>query len=294
VRIKSVSYSPIGEWKSAPKSLCDRYLCTPSGLSWMFKPETDYYSSKAACDGLIAKGINKIYFHGDSFMRQIYAALLITLNGDYRYGSLANSTLSPHCEYHRQFYEKKCGTRDLNHHGVVCNGRVILDPYLNGITNVDHCSNQNGTLVVWSFGNYKTTRYGRTGVNDPKLYQEMFEKDICDVLKQDYDGPKKYSGPIASHPCSMWWISTHYRVRGIFEDETAEKIQYYNEQMRLYFDTKKCGDVNYVDVYNMTRELGINHNAEAITMTYDQVHWGFEVNLIKAQILLSAILSVDR
>lgn len=62
-------------------------------------------------------------------MRQIYAALLITLKGDFRYGSLANSTLSPHCEYQRQFYEKKCGTRELNHYGVVCGGKVSLFIY---------------------------------------------------------------------------------------------------------------------------------------------------------------------
>ena len=58
-------------------------------------------------------------------MRQMYAAMLITLNGDYRYGSIKDSTVSPQCEYHRQFFEKKCGTRDLNHYGVVCGGKVI-------------------------------------------------------------------------------------------------------------------------------------------------------------------------
>jgi hypothetical protein len=63
-------------------------------------------------------------------MRQIYAAMLITLSGDFRYGSLANSTLSPHCEYQRQFFEKRCGTRDLNHWGLVCGGRIELDPFL--------------------------------------------------------------------------------------------------------------------------------------------------------------------
>lgn len=30
-------------------------------------------------------------FYGDSYMRHIYAAMLITLNGNYESGSLANS-----------------------------------------------------------------------------------------------------------------------------------------------------------------------------------------------------------
>jgi len=70
-------------------------------------------------------GVTTIFFHGDSYMRQMYAAMLITLNGDYRYGSIKDSTVSPQCEYHRQFFEKKCGTRDLNHYGVVCGGKVL-------------------------------------------------------------------------------------------------------------------------------------------------------------------------
>jgi hypothetical protein len=89
----------------------------------------------------------------------------------------------------------------------------------------------------------------------------------------------------------VWWISTHHRVRGYFEDETPERVEGFNEGMREYFDQGRCGNVNYIDVYNMTSRLVNDHNSEARTMTYDNVHWGMEVNLIKAQIVLNALLS---
>lgn len=291
----TVSYSPEGSWQSGNEGqLCDKFLCTQGNLTWVFKPSDQVFNHKNACEKLVEKGITKIYFHGDSYMRQMYAALLITLNGDYRYGSLANSTLSSSCEYHKQFNEKKCGTRELNHYGVVCDGKVILDPYLNGLSNLNHCSNQEGTVVLWSFGNYKLTRHGRQGVNDPKMYQEYFERDICQVLKQDSTSSvNKYSGTIAKHSCSTWWISTHYRMRAFFDDEHPENVYNYNRGMRQYFDSKGCGEVNYIDVYNFTKQLGENYTSEAAFMTYDSVHWGFEVNLIKAQIILSALLAHD-
>lgn len=290
----TVSFSPEGSWQSGNDGhLCDKYLCTPSNLTWIFKSVDQYFDHKQACERLVQKGITKIYFHGDSYMRQMYAALLITLNGDFRYGSLANSTLSPSCEYHKQFNEKKCGTRELNHYGVVCDGKVILDPYLNGLSNLNHCGSQDGSVVLWSFGNYKLTRHGRQGVNDPKMYQEYFERDICQVLKQDSAGAKKYSGPYAKHPCTVWWISTHYRMRAYFDDEHPENVYNYNRGMRQFFDDKGCGDVNYIDVYNFTKQLGENYTTDATQMTYDSVHWGLEVNLIKAQIILSALLAHD-
>ena len=101
-------------------SLCkDRFLCSPNNLTWILDRPSVLYDKVNGCEALLKKGITQIYYHGDSYMRQIYAAMLITLNGDYEYGSLANSTLSPHCRYHFQFNEKGCGTRSLNHNGRV-------------------------------------------------------------------------------------------------------------------------------------------------------------------------------
>jgi hypothetical protein len=83
------------------------------------------YDNTTACDVLVKKGVKMIFFSGDSFMRQMYAAIAITLNGDFKYGAIADPVASAHCSLNKQFEEKKCGTRSLNHYAKVCNGRFL-------------------------------------------------------------------------------------------------------------------------------------------------------------------------
>jgi hypothetical protein len=288
-KAKTISYTADGNW-SLTKALveCDAYLCTPSRLTWVPKYQSKLFNNITACDALVSRGIRKILFHGDSYMRQIYAAMLITLNGNFRDGSIANATLAPHCQYHAQFFEKKCNTRQLNHNGVVCDGRITLDPVIAGFGDLNRCSSSNGSVVLWSFGNYKLQRHGRAGVNNATAYSEFFQKDICPSLRQR--GKLAHDGEV-SEPCSVWWVSTHYRVKAYFDDEQPQVVKDYNYGMRKFFDRGDCGSVNYIDVYNMTLKLALNHSADAGKMTYDGVHWGFEINLVKAQIIINALTS---
>ena len=60
-----------------------------AALTWQTtKPPLQLHNNITACEALVKKGIKKILFSGDSYMRQIYAATLITLNGDYKHGSI--------------------------------------------------------------------------------------------------------------------------------------------------------------------------------------------------------------
>jgi hypothetical protein len=153
----------VHETMGSNETICrSRMMCTPGNLTWIPNYTKRFLDNNTACDGLLKKGITKIYFHGDSYMRQIYAAMLITLNGNYRSGSLANETRSPDCIYHRQFDEKRCNTRELNHYGVVCGGKIILDPIIAGLGDLNLCSSSKGSVVLWSFGNYKLVRHGRS------------------------------------------------------------------------------------------------------------------------------------
>lgn len=183
---RTVSFTANGVWEQpSDQSICQqRFMCTPiNNLTWIPSYSSKFYDNVTGCEALQRKGITKIYFHGDSYMRQIYAGLLITLTGDYRYGSIADPAQSPHCEYHRQFWEKACSTRQLNHYGKVCGGSIILDPLLIGFHKVDHCKQEHGSVILWSFGNYKLSQYGRLGVNNASMYQEFFERDICPVMR---------------------------------------------------------------------------------------------------------------
>ena len=299
----TITYTSDGNWKPATGPECDdrHFLCTKSGLTWTPNNEKfKIYNNVSACDALLAKGINKILFHGDSYMRQIYAALLITLNGNYRDGSLRDPQNTPHCRYHSQFFEKKCNTLELNHWGNVCDGKLLLDPLLTGFDELNTCGHR-GTVVLWSFGNHQTAKGngGRWGVNNATIFQSLFERSICPSLERmksesiaafKSNGRPMQTGDV-SKACSVWWVSTHYRLVGHFADETPEYIRNFNLGMRNFFDSGRCGLVNYIDVYNMTAELTTKHAEDAQSLTYDSVHWGFEVNLMKAQIILNALLS---
>jgi hypothetical protein len=127
------------------------------------------------------------------------------------------------------------------------------------------------------------------------MYGDFFERDICKRIK-DPEHLKKTTGavPIRDGVCSIWWVSTHYRLRAIFDDEKPDMVREYNLGMRRFFeDQKRCGPINYIDVYNMTADLAVNHREDALKMTYDQVHWGVEVNLLKAQVILNALLQAE-
>ena len=197
---KMVSFTANGRWGTqtaiSNDTLCQqKFMCTPNNWTWIPSyPVPPFlgglYDNETACAALISKGITNIYFHGDSFMRQIYAAMMITLTGDYQGGSLANATRVPECANHQQFNEKRCSTRELNHYGRVCGGKVILDPLLTGFTDLSICGSSNGSVVLWSFGNYKVTKNGRYpfvryGVNNASAYAEFFEEGICKRLNTE-------------------------------------------------------------------------------------------------------------
>ena len=160
---------------------------------------------------------------------------------------------------------------------------------MTGLDNLNHCSPKDGSVVLFSFGNYKVGRHpGRMGVNNATLYSEYFEETICPHLKKHKADALVEA--VQRGRCSVWWVSTHFRMKGYFPDEQPDVIKNYNEDMRAYFERGSCGDVNYVDVYNMTSALAQRLPTQAEPLTYDSVHWGMEVNLAKAQIIIDALI----
>jgi hypothetical protein len=283
-KFRTVSYTSEGTWTNATADQCSHFLCTSKKETWAStNPKFKFYNATTGCEALLKKNITQIHFHGDSYMRQIYSAMLITLLGDYKYGSIRDGKAFPQCAYHMQFNEKTCGLKELNHYGWICDKKILLDPLLNGFDNLREC--KPGYVKLWSFGNHKLGP-SRFGVNDAKAYSSSFDRSICPqirdaVARNEFDGFRDKS-------CQVFWVSTHYRIIGWFDDEKEEVVKNFNTGMRSYFDSGRCGPINYIDVYNMT--LGLKDKPENIELSYDRVHWGMEVNLIKAQIVLNAIL----
>ena len=287
-----ISYNGDGEWvkpESPDSQECKQYLCTPSGHIWKQKTNPlKLYNNVTGCDALVAKGIKKILFYGDSYLRHVYAAMLITLNGNYESGSMADPKKDENCKYHELFNEKRCNYFNLNHYGTVCDNRLYLDPLLTDFNDKECGKKEDGTVALWSVGNHAIGK-GRYGVNNAVAYKDQFLKGNCPTLlnnKEIYTGTAD-----GTHKCSIWWLSTHQRLQQHYPDESPEQIQQYNLDMRQFMESGDCGNVNYIDVFNMTDSLTMQHREESHRLTWDKVHWSMEVNLIKAQIIINALLS---
>lgn len=264
------------------------------------------YDSKTSCGALLAKGIDNIYFYGDSYMRQVYAAVLITLSGNYKNGSISNSDYAmsqggADCQYRNQFNEKHCGIRQLNEDGKVCDGRIVLHHMQHGPYSIDTCrgrkvrSGVGGKAInIFSTGNHQLGG-NRYGVNDAKAHAKLFTEEFCERLLRE-EAKTVESGIDVTNGCASFWVSTHHRIIGWFPDEKGPVTQAFNEGMRRFFDSKLCGQqFHYIDVYNMTKSLvetftldatSEENKRKSMEVSYDYVHFGMEVNLVKAQIII--------
>jgi hypothetical protein len=93
------------------------------------------------------------------------------------------------------------------------------------------------------------------------------------------------------HPLlPVWWISTHRRVFNYYPDETPSRVLRYNNEMRTFVEQRCCNMLGFIDVFNMTNALMERDPKEGALMSIDISHWGFAINLIKAQIILSRIV----
>lgn len=131
-------------------------------------------------------GIHFIYFHGDSYMRHIYAAMLITLTEDYAYGSNAAPHQHPQCAYHTQFSEKSCNYDKLKRKALLCDDslEVVYEENITPVTQIDDCKMHRGSVKLWSFGNHVVRRWTWYGINDPTAYEQLFvNSGFCDMLR---------------------------------------------------------------------------------------------------------------
>ena len=282
-------------WIDADIDYCNKtYLCTKSLKTW----QSDYpnstqiipWNNTAGCDIILSRGINRVMFFGDSYMRHIYIAMLLTLSNNYRNAALSRPI--ENCEYSKQFDEKECRSI-LKLSSTVCNSKLRLQ-YSSDIPNSNICVPSQ--LSFWSVGNHPVDyNYNtRHGVNNATAYSNKFKHiELCKTLVRKHTTTTNSNvQPTDIHSqCLLFWVSTHARFKGA-NDERKEVIKAYNEGMRAFFaDPAHCGSVRYIDVFNMTASLLRDMYEDAKLLTHDGAHWSIEVNVIKAQILLDSIQS---
>ena len=150
-----------------------------------------------------------------------------------------------------------------------------------------------GDVFLWSEGNHRVNSYGsnRFGINNASAYAEHYLNDSYKNSWRDGKKPHPLCPQVEEKYsiCPTYWISTHARITAKYVDEKEERIDSFNREMRTFMESKKCGPMGYLDVYNMTRSLVHDFPDDAKHMSFDGVHWGMEINLVKAQIFLNQI-----
>jgi len=245
------------------------------------------FTNHDTCGLFNAMGKKRVYFVGDSFMRQIYSAMLLTTTGDFEHGAIKEKE----CSGEEQFADSNC-RKYLEHKRSICNDSVTFhfvstvsdSGYFTGKCSQDMC--RSGSLIIWSEGSHPVflDRMSRYGVYDPLAYyfRRILPSEICS---------QKLS--------NVFWISAHARptLPGKYNvvDEVPSRVKQFNLDMRSYISRNECWNLNYINVYNMTESLidrFLGHNLKDFGLTYDGVHYGMYVNLIKAQIILNSLSAV--
>lgn len=292
-----VSMDNIRPWTPGTPYECDELkLCTPSNMTWRYQNPHGFYNKESVCRMLQSKyqkqsdlnDSNKIFsisLMGDSFMRHLTTALAMSLtgkvegfhfvpSGNVEQDKATMKFIEENKCYdgNEQYGEKSCSFLGINH---------LPESYCDGHLTISYCADPTigATISLISYHNGIVDPYGVESINNSTLNMEHLEN--MGICARD----KVFKFP-------TFVISTHYRIneyKGLGKQD-HEDIEQYNDEMRHFIEVeKRCGNAIYVDVYNMTKALVLNHYNDSLSMTFDRVHYTRNVNLLKAQIVLERI-----
>lgn len=262
--------------------------CTPEDhLRWP-------HATPHTCQDLLDKGIHRIIFLGDSYVRHAYIATMMHLSNNYKHGALkdeyvAAAAANDPCFYGAQFEEVEC-RKHLRLENRVCDGHIKL---VRGSWSGMWVPFQGDFLnkydaIVWSGGNHPvdknyTTRYG---VYDAAVISKEILEPQCGTTN-DMDAMNR----------KVVWLDTHARqCHGSYchldmnPDETLGAVERFHKEMPSFLKDV-CGITKIASVWDASYELVTKLHEEAETMTFDRVHWGMQLNLLKAHEILRQIMS---
>ena len=265
-------------WRGKNSSLCQLYVCSPDG----YTANIPALSRNDACAELLKRNITKIRLGGDSFVRHLYVALVLWLSGNYKDGGLKPQH-DKVCLFGGQFEEKQCRLQ-LGFQKTICNGRIHVSlgyaawyrPTLQDLVGSD--------IMIWSGGNHPTTGvYGcppntvLNGQNHAGMVDKAVLSKVCIPSFRQLASKK------------LFWVHPHEHIVAHCWYETNTYTGLYVRNMNMKLQTT-C-DIPLTHILEEPRRItsALLNRTEANDMTYDGMHWGMEVNLLKIQ---SAILSI--
>ncbi len=248
-------------------------------------PERPFLDREDACFLLVSAGVTRILFVGDSFIRQVYQAMLLVLSGDPEHESM-DGYAPPSCDGEGAFADEHCRHTLQMTSGAYCGGRVVVRLKYGPFPLLDDTGGFFSALV-WGVGSHpRDGDYNwRKGVNNASYVSADTFHPHCRVnppewLNETVRGRRNST--------AVYWLPPHARLVFRNPDEAPNVIQSYATESAV--EVKKwCGVESIEAPYALTRDLVDKHNAVARNSTYDGTHWGRAVNVMKAQAVMYAI-----
>ena len=241
-----------------------------------------------ACGMLASKNLTTIHMIGDSFVRHAYIALGMVLADDYDEAMLApdwRARVAVPCGGDAIFGLKECRPLLRNSVRVCHGGRVTLTFKEHG--QASPAMLRESSVVVWGDSNHPVDMNytSRCGIHDADIFTRAILEPRCPAIvaqnlsaKLVWLGTHRRLGPVNGR-----WAEPHF-------DEELESVHAFLRQLGPVLGCL-CGVSRFVDTWGFTsalvRQLPSN---ESEALTFDGVHWQRAVNVIKAHLLLKAIL----
>jgi len=226
------------------------------------------------CHALAGKSI---LFVGDSFERHAYVAFVLWLSNNTNTGALKPQH-DTKCEGNGQFEEKVCRNQ-LAFQRHVCGVSIALKygawprPSVADLRQYDH--------IIWGGGNHPVDGdyVKRKGVNDAQTVNNLILRPTC-------------AGDFRRWSQKIIWLQPHRQLDPHYGLQCRAQVGRYNTEMPNFL-LKTCGIDKIVSVWNATDSLVGHHKREASYMTWDGMHWGMRVNMLKAYKVFDAMRTAE-
>ena len=286
------SYSSHGVWQNTTPAHCKMFSYCPrqSNMVWKSPAFERAFDSHSFCELVQEKQFRSIIFVGNSQLRHVALGLSLIASGDFLYGGLR--VRNRKCSGDMQFSEKKCGPSAFSTTVMkFCEDEVTVKHYWPGnfykAVFRKIISPRTDTLIIWSEGADYIRPADKYGKYDPLAYQQILVDGMGGgLLALCGEGHTTYRRR------NVVWMSSHHQPGNSAltqPDESPDRIEVYNNEMRQFFLSGQCGSVTYVDVWNMTYQLAMEHTDLLQYNSFDMYHYTLPVNVLKAQLLLNHI-----
>ena len=230
------------------------------------------YTQALACS-LLSETTSSLTFIGDSLVRHFFSALQIILTSDPTHGALKRNTPSKYlrlCEGESQFIDAMCHAYITMQGKDICRGnkRGFSTSFVEAYS-VKHVSVALSTIqrLLGEPFSYVLLGIGiHDNFNSKSVIENYLEPIISAISSKGNGWPR------------LIWLTTHaagpLKPLAFAAKQGNERILAYNRDIYRYCQQN---NITLFDTYNMTRQ----------TYSYDGTHYGFGVNMMKAQILLN-------